>query len=88
MQRDQSVTLGEMRVIFEFEDFFQDIPGLPLRREVDFCIELQHGTVSISWAPYRMALAEFRELLAQLEELQAQVLFILVIRLGEHQFFL
>ena len=45
---------------------------MPSRREIEFCIELQHGTVPISRAPYRMAPAELRELLAQLEELQAQ----------------
>ena len=68
---DQSATLGETRVICEFEDIFGDIPGLPPRREVEFCIELQHGTVPISRAPYRMGPGELRELLAQLEELQA-----------------
>jgi len=66
------VTLAKMRVIFEYEDIFQDIPGLPPRREVEFCIELQPGTVPISRAPYRMGPAELRELLAQLEELQVQ----------------
>jgi len=52
--RDQSVTLAETRVVCEFEDIFGDIPGLPPRREVELCIELQHGTVPISRAPYRM----------------------------------
>jgi len=68
--RDQSATLAETRVVCEFEDIFDEIPGLPPRREVEFCIELQHGTVPISRAPYRMGPAELRELLAQLEELQ------------------
>ena len=40
LPRDQSVTLAETRVVFEFEDIFQDIPGLPPRREVEFCIVL------------------------------------------------
>ena len=70
--RDQSASLGEMRVVCEFADIFDDILGLPPMREVEFYIELQLGTVPISRAPYRMGPAKLRELLAQLEELQAQ----------------
>ena len=40
LQREQSVSLSETRVVSEFEDVFQDIPGLPPRRAIDFCIEL------------------------------------------------
>jgi len=72
LQREQSVSLSETRVVSEFEDVFQDIPGLPPRRAIDFSIELQPGTVLISRAPYRMAPVEMRELQVQLEELTAQ----------------
>ena len=47
----------------------EDLPGLPPDREIEFCIELIHGTVPISRAPYRLAPAELQELKAQLEEL-------------------
>ena len=44
---------------------------MPPVREIEFCIELQPGTVPISRAPYRMAPAELRELQLQLEKLSA-----------------
>ena len=49
-------------MVFEFEDIFQDIPGLPAVRDVKFCIKLQPGTIPISRAPNRMAHIEIREL--------------------------
>ena len=72
MHRVQSLSLSETRVVSEFEDVFQDIPGLPPRREVEFCIELQPDTTPISRAPYRMSPKETRELVSQLDELTAQ----------------
>ena len=59
-------------MVSDFEDVFQDIPGLPPRREIEFCIELHPGTSIISRVPYRMAPKESRELVAQLGELTAQ----------------
>ena len=70
--RDQSIALRETRVVSDFQDVFQDIPGLPPRREIEFCIELQHGTSPISCAPYRMVPKETTELQVQLEELTTQ----------------
>ena len=72
MLREQSDTLDQTRVVCEFQDVFQDIPGLPPRRDIEFCIELQPGVAPISRAPYRMAPAEMRELQVQLEELVGQ----------------
>ena len=44
------------RVVCEYEDVFLDkLMGLPLHRDVDFCIELHLGTPPISMTPYRMA---------------------------------
>ncbi|WMV32385.1 hypothetical protein MTR67_025770 [Solanum verrucosum] len=43
--------------------------GMPLGRDVDFCIELEPGTRPISIPLYRMAPAELRELKAQIQEL-------------------
>ena len=63
-RRDQSKPLHETRVVSDFPDVFQDIPGLPPRRELEFCIELQPDTMPISQAPYRMAPKESRELVA------------------------
>ena len=48
--------LGLPRVVCEYKDVFPDeLPGLPLHRDVDFVIELHPSTSSISMAPHRMA---------------------------------
>ncbi|XP_074299554.1 uncharacterized protein LOC141630681 [Silene latifolia] len=46
-----------------------EIPGLPLKRDIDFNIELKPGTGPISKAPYKMGPKELEELKKQLEEL-------------------
>nr|GFC35478.1 putative reverse transcriptase domain-containing protein [Tanacetum cinerariifolium] len=52
------------------EDVFPDeLPGIPLVREVEFNIELISGAEPISKAPYRMAPIELKELKDQLQEL-------------------
>ena len=57
-------------VVCEYEDVFPDkFPGLPLPRDVDFCIELHPGTMSISMTPHKMALVELQEIKVQLQEL-------------------
>ncbi|KAA3487058.1 Transposon Ty3-G Gag-Pol polyprotein [Gossypium australe] len=57
-------------IICDYLDVFpEELPGLPLVREVEFGIELTPGTVLISITPYRMDLTELRELKAQLQEL-------------------
>ena len=48
--------------IREYSDVFQEIPGLPPSREIDFVIDLLPDTRPIAYAPYRMAPAEMREL--------------------------
>ncbi|KAA3480526.1 Gag protease polyprotein [Gossypium australe] len=57
-------------IVCEFSDVFpEELPGLPLIREVEYGIELFPGTTPISIAPYRMAPAELKELKSQLQEL-------------------
>ena len=47
------------RVVCEYEDVFPDeLPGLPLHRDVDFVIELHPGTSPISMTPHRIAPVE------------------------------
>jgi len=55
-------------VIQEFPEVFQEVPGLPPDREIEFAIELLQGTTPISRAPYRMAPAALVELKKQLQE--------------------
>ena len=58
------------RVVCEYEVVFQDeLPGLPPQRDVDFIIELHHGTLPISMTSHRMAPVELQELKVQLQEL-------------------
>ena len=58
------------RVVCKYEDVFSDkLPGLPLHRDVDFCIELHPGTPPISLTPHRMAPVELQELKVQIHEL-------------------
>jgi hypothetical protein len=49
--------------------FVDEIPELPLRREINFSIDLLPSSVPISKAPYRMSLPELTELKIQLHEL-------------------
>ena len=47
------------QVVCEYEDVFLDeLPGLPLHRDVDFVIELHPGTSPISMTPHTMAPVE------------------------------
>ena len=51
-------------------DVFPDeLPGLPLHRDVDFGIELHPGTSPISMTLNKVALVELQELRVQLHEL-------------------
>nr|GFD35772.1 DNA/RNA polymerases superfamily protein [Tanacetum cinerariifolium] len=57
-------------IVSEFPDVFPDeLPGIPLVREVEFSIKLILGAEPISKAPYRMAPIELKELKDQLHEL-------------------
>jgi hypothetical protein len=61
--KEQEVRLEDIPVVRDFKDVFpEELPGMPPRRDVDFLIELIHGTGPISKAPYRMAPKEMEEL--------------------------
>jgi hypothetical protein len=62
--------LEDIPVACEFPNvFLEDLPGMPPDQDVEFTIELQPGTVSISRWPYRMTQKELAELKVQLNEL-------------------
>ena len=62
--------LGLPRVVCEYEDvFFNELPGLPPQRDVDFIIKLHPGTSPTSMTPHRMTPVELQELKVQLQEL-------------------
>jgi hypothetical protein len=54
-------------ILQEFEDVFQEISGLPPRREIYFSIDLVSGVSSVSKTPYRMSTLELKELQMHLE---------------------
>jgi hypothetical protein len=57
-------------VVCEFLDVFpEDLPGLPLERDVKFVIELKPGTTFISRRSYHMPPNELAELKTQLQDL-------------------
>ncbi|CAN1768730.1 Retrovirus-related Pol polyprotein from transposon 17.6 [Linum perenne] len=66
---DRNEELEKVPVAREFADVFEELPGAPIEREVEFNIELVPGTAPISIPPYRMAPAELNELKEQLQEL-------------------
>jgi len=60
------LNLRDIPTVQEFSEVFQEVPGLPPDRELEFAIELVPGTAPISKAPYRMAPAELVKLKKQL----------------------
>ena len=59
LENEARQELGLPRVVCEYEDIFPDeLPGLPPQRVVDFTIELQPGTSSISMTSHRMTPTE------------------------------
>ncbi|GJZ67543.1 reverse transcriptase domain-containing protein, partial [Tanacetum coccineum] len=62
--------LEDIPVVREFpEVFLEDLPGLPLVRQVEFQIDLIPGAAPVARAPYRLAPSEMQELSNQLQEL-------------------
>ena len=60
-------------ILQEYIDVFpSEISGMPLKHDIDFCIDLVPGAEPISRAPYRMTTQELSELRLQLEDLLAK----------------
>ena len=57
-------------VVCKFPDVFpKELPELPPKREIEFCIDVVPGTDPISMPPYRMVPTKLKELNEQLKEL-------------------
>ena len=53
---DETPRMEDYKVLREFKDVFPDeIPGLPLKRDIDFTIELVPGAAPVSKTPYKMS---------------------------------
>ncbi|GKF35333.1 hypothetical protein Tco_0108533, partial [Tanacetum coccineum] len=62
--------MEDIPVVREFPKVFpENLPGLPLVRQVEFQIDLISGAVPVARAPYRLAPLEMQELSNQLQEL-------------------
>ena len=63
LNKIDKLKLKDIPVLREYVDvFLEEIPGLPLKRELDFTIELVPGAVPTSKDPYRMKILELNEL--------------------------
>ena len=55
--------INKFHVVCEYLDVFpEDVPGLPLQREIEFTIDLVPGSRHVSIAPYKMSPLELAEL--------------------------
>nr|GEW59361.1 hypothetical protein [Tanacetum cinerariifolium] len=62
--------LENVPIVRDFPEVFpEDLPGLPLTRQVVFQIDLIPGAAPVALAPYRLAPPEMKELSEQLKEL-------------------
>jgi hypothetical protein len=67
---DDKPSLEDHPTLREYRDvFLEEVPGLPLRRDIDLSIELAPGAVPVSKTPYKMSTPELVELKLQLTEM-------------------
>jgi hypothetical protein len=60
--KDKVSSIEDHEVLKEFEYVFQEVPGLPLKRDIDFSMNLMLGASLVSKDPYRMSTPEMKEL--------------------------
>lgn len=65
------------------EVFLDDISDIPLKRKVEFTLDLVPGTSPVSMIPYRMSASELSELKKQSNDLLEKSLFDRVFCRGE-----
>jgi hypothetical protein len=53
--KDKVPRIEDYDVVKEFEDLFKEIPGLALKRDIDFSIHMMLGIEPFSKTPYRMS---------------------------------
>jgi hypothetical protein len=56
-------------VLKEFKEVFQEVPGLPPKRDIDFFVNVMHGAAPVSKSPYIMSMSELKEMQLPLEEI-------------------
>ncbi|GJS13086.1 putative reverse transcriptase domain-containing protein [Tanacetum coccineum] len=68
--RTKEKRLEDVPIVRDFPKvFLEDLPGIPLTRQVEFQIDLIPSAAPVARAPYRLAPSEMKELSDQLKEL-------------------
>jgi hypothetical protein len=67
--RVKAPSLEDYPVLKEYEDVFEELLGLPPKRDIYFSIDLMPRAAPISNTPYRMSMPKLKELQMQLEVL-------------------
>jgi hypothetical protein len=67
--KDKVSNIEDYEILKAFDDVFKEIPGLPPKRDIDFSINLMHGSALVSNTPYRMSTQKLKGLKIQLEEI-------------------
>jgi hypothetical protein len=63
LNQTKAMALEDIIVVQEYPDaFLEELPGMPLDRDIEFLIELLPGIPPISKRPYRMSINELVEL--------------------------
>jgi hypothetical protein len=60
--KDEVSNIRDHAVLKEFEEVFQEVLGLPLKRDIDFSVNLMPGVAPVSKSPYIMSTPELKEL--------------------------
>ncbi|GKF75007.1 hypothetical protein Tco_0224451, partial [Tanacetum coccineum] len=64
--KSEEKRLEDVPIVRDFlEVFLEDLPGIPLTRQVEFQNDLVPGAAPVARAPYRLAPSEMKELLDQ-----------------------
>ncbi|GJV20994.1 putative reverse transcriptase domain-containing protein [Tanacetum coccineum] len=68
--KSEEKRLKDVLIVRDFSEvFLEDLPGVPLTRQVEFQIDLVPGATLVAQAPCRLAPSEMKELSDQLQEL-------------------
>ncbi|GJS93444.1 hypothetical protein Tco_0800412 [Tanacetum coccineum] len=68
--KSEEKQLEDVPIVRDFPEVFpEDLPGIPLTRQLEFQINLIPGVAPVARAPYRLAPSEMKELSDQLQEL-------------------
>ncbi|XP_071704703.1 uncharacterized protein [Rutidosis leptorrhynchoides] len=68
--KNEKKVVSDIPMVSEYPEVFPDeLPGLPLIREVEYKIGLVLRATPVAKAPYRLAPSEIREMMSQIQEL-------------------